>query len=600
MLLLLFAACSLENGLLGLFDGKDDTAADSGGKPPTSVEDWQACGEAVPAPAATVGTDTCAGMGGTVADPWAIDVLWSHGGTPEQPETCAMTPLVAQLDDDNGDGVVDDDDEPEVLSNFTNYQRLVFDGRTGAVEEILSNYRDVDTFVVADLDGDAHPEIVAIEGPKHTLQAFRVPGGERLWDSGVYCSHHYLDVSDLEDDGTPEILCETAVFDGRTGALRWGVAVAADIGWTQSMAADLDLDGTREVFMMGGLYDADGSARWRVQHDGLGGGWPLWVQADDDPEGEVVWVGAAVDVYDTDGTLLTSTPNPLDNHGRGPACAGDFDGDGDTEVASPSGTKLTAFDLDGGQLWQAPLDDLSSNAGCAAFDFDGDGAMEVVFGGQSALRIHDGRTGATLLEDPRHESYTNLETPSVADVEGDGDAELLVCANSGGDWGGLAVLTHAGAGWAHTGSTWHTPPFVGEELDPGAQIPAPAAIWEPGLLRARPSWVPGDGTAELFVIATDLCVDCPGDASVAVQVGNQGGVDAAAVELRVYDVASGRLLSAMTVGPLPAGVLLPGVVLDLDLAQVGPDGIELRLDEAGTVPDCEPADNRLVLPSPGC
>ena len=46
-----------------------------------------------------------------------------------------------------------------------------------------------------------------------------------------------------------------------------------------------------------------------------------------------------------------------------------------------------------------------------------------------AVRILDGRTGAVRFEDLDHSAFTQQELPAVADVDGDGSAEIVTTAN---------------------------------------------------------------------------------------------------------------------------------------------------------------------------
>ena len=95
-----------------------------------------------------------------------------------------------------------------------------------------------------------------------------------------------------------------------------------------------------------------------------------------------------------------ATEELIHEFGRlGPPCVADFNGDGVPEVATTSASALHLLDLNGKQYAEAVIDDTSRFAGCSGFDFDGDGAVEVVFAGQQGVSVIDGRTGETLLYD---------------------------------------------------------------------------------------------------------------------------------------------------------------------------------------------------------
>ncbi|MBV70899.1 MAG: hypothetical protein CMH52_06065 [Myxococcales bacterium] len=69
-------------------------------------------------------------------------------------------------------------------------------------------------------------------------------------------------------------------------------------------------------------------------------------------------------------------------------------------------------------------DDSSRVTGSTLFDFNGDGAAEVIYNDECWFRIYDGLSGAVLLKEPS-ESRTRVEYPVVADVDNDGNAEIV-------------------------------------------------------------------------------------------------------------------------------------------------------------------------------
>lgn len=79
----------------------------------------------------------------------------------------------------------------------------------------------------------------------------------------------------------------------------------------------------------------------------------------------------------------------------------------------------------GHQGWRRQTEDDSSKVtGSTLFDFNGDGAMEVIYNDECFFRIYDGSTGLTLFKQPS-ESRTRIEHPIVADVDADGNAEII-------------------------------------------------------------------------------------------------------------------------------------------------------------------------------
>ena len=85
------------------------------------------------------------------------------------------------------------------------------------------------------------------------------------------------------------------------------------------------------------------------------------------------------------------------------------------------------FEAGGLLRWQTPiLDDSSGATGSSAFDFDGDGADDIVRD-QTKLHVFRGTNGAALFE-AALSSCTCSVAPVVSDCDADGSAEIVVVA----------------------------------------------------------------------------------------------------------------------------------------------------------------------------
>jgi hypothetical protein len=121
------------------------------------------------------------------------------------------------------------------------------------------------------------------------------------------------------------------------------------------------------------------------------------------------------------------------NHG-GPPTVADFDGDGQPEIGIAGGTFYSVMKPDYAAktidvLWKTPNHDFSSSVtGSTVFDFEGDGVPEVVYADECWLWVFDGPTGAVRLAWP-HTSFTGTEASMLADIDGDGHAQMLIVSN---------------------------------------------------------------------------------------------------------------------------------------------------------------------------
>ncbi|MCA9620163.1 MAG: VCBS repeat-containing protein, partial [Myxococcales bacterium] len=80
-------------------------------------------------------------------------------------------------------------------------------------------------------------------------------------------------------------------------------------------------------------------------------------------------------------------------------------------------------------VWsQTNHDASSSQTGSSVFDFEGDGKAEVIYNDECFVWVYDGATGAVLFT-ANTQSFTGTEATIVADVDGDGHAEIVMGAN---------------------------------------------------------------------------------------------------------------------------------------------------------------------------
>ncbi len=531
---------------------------------------------------------TGGGTGGVeVTDPWAVRTKWTYRGH----QNSWMTPVIGNLDDDNGDGVIDEDDSPEVVISADN-QVVALDGATGTMKWSYSANSMAGT-TIADVDDDGHPDVITANSSGKTI-ALEGDGTLKWTANDMLMSLNYMlhTVADLDEDGEPEVLHDNTVLSGMDGSTLFDMSVTNGGGQIYRLPAvgDVDLDGDQEVAIEGALYDSDGSLLWDTGEVGTYGFWPIMIQADSDPEAEIGFVGQNWTLWDHDGTQIYSeryntTAQP------GPPCAGDFDGDGTAEVAWPAYQNFVAYELDGTQMWSVPMDDTSGLAGCSGYDLNNDGALEILFADQSSFTIFDGATGAELYVDTNHASPTIFEYPTVADLDADGHAEIVVAHYGSGF--AVTAYEHDGDGWPAAGSTWAVHDFAITNINPDGSVPRnPEASWNKyNVYRARVA-ADDPSTPDLAVDITDVCVaDCDyGPVAVSVQVRNEGGSDVSAgdaiLTLYAQDGAGPREIATYTLPEILAGAVLEGVQFDLAPADIGEYGFSATVDAADTVSEC--------------
>lgn len=535
-----------------------------------------ACEFAVAPAANTPILEVCEGTDSLeVNDPWNVVVEWEL----ELGAAVYVTPAVANLTDDNADGKVDDGDIPDIVVVTEDTSLIALQGDGSAVHFDLDGYAPYAGIAVGDVEGDGRNEIVALN---ISGQVALIDGdGQVVWTSDVYRDLpwvHYPALGDIDGDGLAEVIFERLVLNGSTGELI--VRLDDEVGSDNAVphVADLDRDGTSEILVGGSVSDASGATLWASPASW----WQMLeavVDVDGDPDGEVVISAAtSVFVHDTDGTLLWT--DDVGSYTYAP-CIADLDGDGTADIVVPAGDGLFAYKVDGTRMWHAYALDLSGSAGCSAFDFDLDGAYEVLFADEDTFRIHDGRTGEPRFEDNSHNSVTFFEYPVIADLDRDGSAEIVVVGSNAPV--GIRVYGHADGAWPRSGPTWGMYGHAYSSQRPDGSFPAdPSPSWaQPGLFRARPP-IDGPGLPALKLEVTNHCVEsCKrGSLKVAWQASNPGFVELpAGATVSLLD-ADGAVLASTTLGPIAAGQVLEGMLFELDDA---PGGKLTLIGDAGPI-----------------
>ena len=549
----------------------------------TDAPDPEGCSVEL-APAGTVSVaEVCEGAGlSAVVDPWNVKIEWKGPG-----DYSYHLGLIGNLTDDDGDGDVDENDTPDIAYTSMLGRLVLLDGATGAEHWALSGFQGFAVGALADVDTNGVMDILTITqvGEIVALDA----SGARLWASAVPAIgiNDFLTVADLNGDGDPEVISTTFVLNGQDGSLLWEPELDTSILYHAPVAADLDQDGDQEVIIQDKIYDSNGALLWTAALSGRYGHWPAILNYDDDDEAEIALVSEGrLAIYEHDGVQLRSSP--AGNEQPGPPCVGDLDGDGEPEIAWASSHSFSAYELNGAELWTNTVDDPSGLAGCSAYDLDGDGALEILFADQSRFYIFDGATGAVRYENGDHSSGTNFEYPTVADVDNDGSAEIVIVSNGHGTLRGVTVFGHLGDGWPKSGTSWNIHDFAVTNINPDGSVPArPEPSWvKYNVFRARPA-IDDSSTADLRVHFTEHCVaSCEGDGLVhlALQAENIGArLSKSPTPWALYSVdETVTLIATGTLPEIAAGERPAGWAVDITAAQFGRGGLMVVIDDDGT------------------
>lgn len=514
----------------------EDSAA-AGDSEPTDTQAERCVDLGVPAPEALspdLGCQEHTEPGSvTLTERWA----WSGSDTFSSYDQVISTPLVLDLDGDGRPEVVVVTHEQGSPRGAPSVLRALR-GDTG--EEVWSvlpghgGLQGSNGLAAGQLDGEGGPEIVActIAGELLALHA----DGTEAWGTdtdGEACVNpeSYPALHDLDQDGAAEIVVGRKVFSA-AGALLWsgeegmGALLNGDSYRyaISSVAADVHPSPGLEVLVGDAIYSATGEVLWTTPYpdgipavgdvDGLGV-----------PELVVVDVDGRLRVHDAETGALRAEVGDVEcreRSGGDYVCPGgaptliDVDGDGDLEIVRQRWESLMVLDHEGALLWSMALEEDSYGENSVmAFDAEGDreagGAAELVVADQTDLYILNGATGEVRSRWAHHSSGTILEHPVVADVDGDGEPEIVLGHNAfgGRTRAGVTALEVTDADWMNARPVYNQESFYGEHVsDSGDISTSPLPHWSThNSHRAAiaDGW-PVHGQAELGVVEAEVCL----------------------------------------------------------------------------------------------
>lgn len=525
-----------------------------------------------------------------------------------------MAPLVVSLDDDNDDGEVNADDTPDIVYvtyNINTQGPATVRAMSGDGSKELWSSVDAACgatgLAAGDIDGDGLVEIVGVTADLR-IRAFEHNGAIKwttalTYENDMAFCYSAPAIADMDGNGDPEVIVGRVILNSDGTERGKGMfGTGAPQFASASFAADIDGDGEQEVVVGNALYTIDGGAIWS---NGQPDGYPAVADFDADGKPEIVVSSIdTVRLQGGGGGVLWSVNNPAG--AGGPPTIADFDGDGAPEIGIAGKIGYVVFDTDGAVLWQQPTQDASSAiTGSTVYDFEGDGVADVVYADEITLYVYSGKNGAIKLQYTDHANATLIEYPLVADVDGDGHAEIVV-VHSGyyGPELGITVLGDMDESWRPGRKIWNQHAYSITNVEDNGAIPkVPAPNWVSHNNFRSGDLSPPDGLAapNLAVVAPDGCLnECIGGAQATVwfQIGNKGAAPlTAGAMVEVYGIVEG-LESLLTVQVFN-DQLLPGEFSDGESVLVDIAGLEsLRLVVKPGEEEClvDPADELVLMP----
>ena len=204
------------------------------------------------------------------------------------------TPVVGQLTDDNGDGLVNGSDMPDIVVAGVSGNLFVLSHDLALIEwQATGLGSEPATPAIGDVNGDDRPDVVAAGSMGVTAYDGRT--GSVLWSIPTLPGASKLPICggvglyDLDLNGTTEVVIGRTILNGIDGSLRGAGLAGEGTGhpWaaTFGAAADIDGNGDLEVITGNAAYNDDGSALWT---NGQPDGFVAVANFDDDVGGESV------------------------------------------------------------------------------------------------------------------------------------------------------------------------------------------------------------------------------------------------------------------------------------------------------------------------
>ena len=459
-------------------------------------------------------------------------VEWSFGFG----EGCLSLPTVGDIDKDGYAEVAINVIDPfAVISGGTGDLVVLYGDGSG------ERFRKTDAMLaygsplaLGDVNADGIVEIIGVReyasamfftSGEYAVVAWDAQGNE-LWESEHFINTDFSWASapvlaDMNGDGLSEIVVGHVILnaDGSTrgvgehGIGSYGIVDFGDVSIVESAVpavTDLDLDGAMEVVVGNARYDIDGNAIYFDPY--VDDGMVAIANLDDDPEGEyVTTTGASIRAFDTDGnTLWGPITYPAPANILSPPTIADIDGDGYPEILSAGGNELRAYNHDGSLLWSANVVDESGATAASVFDFEGDGVPDVVYIDEVKMYAFDGPTGGLKFSNDKHASGTMFDYPVVVDIDGDDQAEILVCHN--GFDHAFSVYGDQDESWMPARSVWNQHAYHINNINDDLSIPSNTVssfvhnnTWHSGVMATAGELTRSNVEVEILDVCTDEC-----------------------------------------------------------------------------------------------
>jgi len=534
-------------------------------------------------------------------------------------------PAVAgQTIDTNMSGKIDSKDLPLVFLYQSGAVVALWGDGSGVAWQKAGNYGKDGSFALGDLDGDGWSELVTANA--NTICALDARDGAQKWCTGNLqasmdpIGYNYPAIADMDGDGLAEVVIGNAILDSNglligkgqqgKGAAPYGGNMNGGTYGALSAVVDLDGDGVQEVVTGNAAYDIDGNTIWQ---NGTLDGLVAVADFDGDGYGEIVkTTGIHVFGMTWDGKHAWG---PITYGGNlGVPAIDDLDGDGTPEIVLGAQNKLVAMEWGGQVMWQAVISDGSGAAGPVLFDFESDGYPEVLYADEQAIRFFSGVDGKLKFQSLEHASYTILETPIVADVDGDNQVEIVLGhCNANANIGAITIYGDKDKTWPPGRKIWNQHTYHITNVNDLGGIPSDyKSNWaakntfnsfRSGDIGQKPGEY-HDLQAEILGVCEDKCE--MGTFYMSARIRNAGNVEVpAGIPVTVRAGLNGPIVVTLeTTQPVPPGTTGEVLFFEFEAKKLAQSQPVITVDDTGVgegkIFECDETNNTAVWPDEVC
>jgi uncharacterized repeat protein (TIGR01451 family) len=467
---------------------------------------------------------------------WDVDALLSSG-TPSELSTMNI-PLTGDIDGDGyieiiASGAGDGNTAKDIIIYKVYATDSIVKTQTVSIDKLHHN----SPCAIADVNGDGKAELFVVNGGTGFPDAYKLSCYE-LNSSNIYVHKwnapmSYYDqtetpafqpmIADFDSDGVPEVFVGNKIYNAHSGArlveissLMTSFGLGGNAVHTTSSknpssvmaVADFDNDGTLEIAAGNKVYKADvyaGNVAVKTcpYAPGVGDGFTSVADVDLNGTLDVVVTRKSNDtayiyIWNPASEQLIAGPvwtlSTNSDIGVSIAAIGNVN-------ATPEPEIIVVVPLDANnsniRLYNHQLNLISNRnvgssggTGISLFDFDQDGRQEIIWKGDAVTAV-DTILSTTNAFDTwgsvAYGSHSTNEYPVVADVTGNGAAEIIVIASTSGTGDGtgeLHVLAHKEGLFAPARPVWNQAAYnsvnINRDLTVTVPQPSPAMVFPGG------------------------------------------------------------------------------------------------------------------------